>query len=136
MISGRCASIARMVFIVVACFAVCGCINLMYTRNPLPDARINEVYQSTRIAAPASYIIAFPQTMSPSGGGGFMAANILTIPAGCVVLVDAACEAVVDTVCLPVDWPLAAHRKKIWEEHQWWHQDDGQESVEDFEPLP
>ena len=88
-----------------------GCVNL-YTRCPGTDARIEEVYQSSRAAAGMSALVAFPQAMSDGPSRGFMWANIFTIPLGCLGLCDAAVEACIDTVCLPVDWPLAASRKE------------------------
>ena len=90
-----------------------GCVNC-YTRCPGTDGEITEVYQSSRMAAGASLIVAFPQMMSdcPSDYGAYAPLNILTIPLGVLVLGDAVVEAAVDTVCLPVDWPLSCARRK------------------------
>lgn len=96
---------------------LCGCINMMYTRNPLSSARINSIFESTDIAWTLSYVVAFPQTVGLMRGGDLMVENLISVPCGCVVLVDAACEAVIDTVCLPVDWPLSRYRSKKW--HEW-----------------
>jgi len=102
--------------LLTAALALCaGCMNL-YVRNPLTDVRIDEVYKSTRTVGLLSYAIAFPQIMNPAGDGGWMLANLLTIPVGCVCLCDAACEAAIDTVCLPYDWPVSAKREADWEE--------------------
>ena len=49
--------------------------------------------------------------MSDAGHDAFMAENLLTIPLGCLVLVDSACECVVDTVCYPADYFIAKSRK-------------------------
>lgn len=117
-IVGKVLGIVTLLFVFAACSALSGCVNVAYTRNPLSDSRIQKTYQSTGIALSASYVIAFPQIMSPTGEDGLMLANIVSIPLGCVGLVDTACEAVIDTVCLPVDWPLAASRKRKWEEWQ------------------
>ncbi len=93
--------------------ACSGCMNI-WTRNPFTDTRIERCYQSTSTMAGGALIVAFPQMMCdvPSDSNAFNAWNILTIPAGCLVFCDAACEAVVDTICLPVDWPLADHRRR------------------------
>lgn len=117
-IVGKIIGIVTLLFLFAACSALSGCVNIAYTRNPLSDSRIQKTYQSTGIALSASYVIAFPQIMSPTGGDGLMLANIVSIPLGCVGLVDTACEAVIDTVCLPVDCPLAASRKRKWEAWQ------------------
>lgn len=88
-----------------------GCVNC-YTRCPGTDGEITEVYQSSRMAAGASLIVAFPQMMSDVPGTGFDPFNIFTIPLGVLVLGDAVAEAAVDTVCLPVDCPLSRARRK------------------------
>ena len=41
---------------------------------------------------------------------GLCAANILTIPIGCLCFVDVALEGVVDTVMLPIDFALASRQ--------------------------
>jgi uncharacterized protein YceK len=107
-----------------ACLLISGCVNVLCTRNPLSDSYLQDTYQSTRISLMAAHVAAFPQVMSSSGHDDFMWENIFTIPVGCVILVDSALEAVVDTICLPVDWPLTAHRKKIWAEHDWWQSEE------------
>ena len=87
-----------------------GCVNL-YTRAPWTNAKINEVYQCSRMAAGMSLIIAFPQMMSDNpGDGGFMWQNIFTVPLGCLCLCDAVCEAAIDTAFLP--WDLYVRGKK------------------------
>lgn len=95
-----------------------GCVNVAYTRNPFSHTKIETVYQSSRQAAGAGVIVAFPQMMSDNPYDyGWCLGNILTIPCGLLVECDALCEAVVDTVCLPVDWPLAASRD--WGHGRW-----------------
>lgn len=91
-----------------------GCVNL-YTRCPGTNAQIEEVYQSSRLAAAFSIVGAFPQMMSdnPSTSGSWRWENLISIPfIGLPCTVDAVCEACIDTVCLPVDWPLAASRRE------------------------
>ena len=91
-----------------------GCVNL-YTRCPGTNARIEDVYQSSRGAAALSVVGAFPQMMSdnPSTSGSGCWENLISIPfIGLPFAVDAVCEACIDTVCLPVDWPLAELRKE------------------------
>lgn len=81
---------------------VAGCMNL-YVRCIDKDEKIHDIYQCTKHTAAFSYVVMFPQVMNPAGSHGFIAANILSIPVGCLCFVDVACEAVVDTVCLPYD---------------------------------
>lgn len=97
-----------------------GCANL-YTRFPTTNAKIEQVYQSSRQAAGLSIIVAFPQMMSDVPGQGYMWENIFTVPLGCLCLCDAVCEAAIDTVCLPFDWPISAKRKRdqeAWQEER------------------
>lgn len=101
----------RRIFAAIAIVCICGCVNC-YTRWPTTDERIERVYQCSREAAALSVLVSFPQAMSDGSSRGFMWENLLTIPIGCLCLCDAAVEACVDTVCLPVDWPLAASRRK------------------------
>jgi hypothetical protein len=89
---------------------MCGCVN--FCVRVLGTDRIEETYQCTKTAAGFSYVLAFPQVMSPTGGEHFMWENLFSIPVGIVGFADTACEAVIDTVCLPVDWPLSAYRNK------------------------
>ena len=96
--------------LVCASFGLCGCVN--FANRVLDNEDITEVYQATKTAAGFSYVLTFPQVMSPTGGEHFMWENLLTIPVGLIGWVDTACEAAIDTVCLPVDWPLSAYRKK------------------------
>ena len=49
--------------------------------------------------------------MSPSGGNGFLAANLISVPIGCIGMCDAAAEAVLDTVFLPADACLSKREK-------------------------
>lgn len=95
----------------VLCAALSGCMNL-YVRVPWTGARIEEVYQQTRMAAAGSMLVAYPQLMSGSGDGTVKWWNCLTVPLGCIFFCDAAVEAAIDTVCLPFDWPLASSRDK------------------------
>lgn len=101
----------RWMFAAVALACACGCVNC-YTRWPTTDERIDRVYQCSREAAALSLLVAFPQAMSDGPSRGFMWENIFTVPLGCLCMCDAAVEACVDTVCLPVDWPLSAARRK------------------------
>ena len=97
-----------------------GCVNL-YTRFPTTNAKIEQVYQSSRQAAGLSIIVAFPQMMSDVPGQGYMLENVFTVPLGCLCLCDAVCEAAIDTVCLPFDWPISAKRKRdqeAWQEER------------------
>ena len=115
----------------IAVLALCaGCMNL-YVRNPLTDVRIDEVYKSTRTVGAIAYVVAFPQIMNPAGDGGWMLANLFTVPVGCVCLCDAACEAVIDTVCLPYDWPVSAKREADWEEWCRKHAEDAEREYEE-----
>ena len=96
---------------VCALASLAGCVNC-YTRCPGTPAKVGRVYQSTRTAAAASVICAFPQMMSDAPSDyRFMALNLLTIPLGVAVLADAMCEAAVDTVCLPADFAIAKCRE-------------------------
>lgn len=88
-----------------------GCMNL-YTRNPFNTKdRIESVYQSSGYMVGFSWVVMFPQTMAPSGGAGFMAANLISIPCGVICYADTLLEAVVDTVCLPYDIPVSNARR-------------------------
>ena len=89
--------------------ATAGCMNL-YTRCPGTDREIASCYQSTEWMFTLSYVVAFPQVMSPGSADEFYWENIITIPCGLVCLADTACEAVVDTVCLPFDYPISIYR--------------------------
>ena len=94
-----------------ALVSLTGCVNC-YTRCPGTSAKIASVYQSSRTAAAASVICAFPQMMSDAPSDyRFMAINLLTVPLGVAVLADAVCEAAVDTVCLPADFAIAKCRE-------------------------
>lgn len=86
-----------------------GCMNL-YTRCPGTDREIASCYQSTEWMLTLSYVVAFPQVMSPGGSDEFYWQNLITVPCGLLCLADTACEAVVDTVTLPVDYPLSRYR--------------------------
>lgn len=113
----------RIVGTVIAACALsleAGCVNL-YTRFPTTNAKIEQVYQSSRQAAGLSIIVAFPQMMSDAPGQGYMLENVFTVPLGCLCLCDAVCEAAIDTVCLPFDWPISAKRKRdqeAWQEER------------------
>lgn len=99
--------------LVCASFGLCGCVNI-YTRWPTSSARIGSCYQSTRVASAFAVIGSFPQMMSDAPSDyALQWENLFTVPfLGVPCSVDAVCEACVDTVCLPVDWPLSAYRKK------------------------
>lgn len=108
------------VIAVCALSLAAGCVNL-YTRFPTTNAKIEQVYQSSRQAAGLSIIVAFPQMMSDAPGQGYMLENVFTVPLGCLCLCDAVCEAAIDTVCLPFDWPISAKRKRdqgAWQEER------------------
>ena len=85
--------------------AVSGCINL-YTRSPFTDARVERPWQCTQAAADWSVVVMFPQVLSPASNRGFMAANLISVPVGCLCWVDVACEAVIDTLLWPFDIAL------------------------------
>ena len=89
-----------------------GCVNLLSSRNPFSDCKVEQVYQSTRMAAGASVFVAYPQMMSTTGGNGFEFVNIFTIPLGLLVFCDAVCEFPVDTVCLPFDILISSARDR------------------------
>lgn len=113
---GRCVKVVcrewwRKIFAVAAVVCVCGCVNC-YTRFPTTDERIERVYQCSREAAALSVLVAFPQMMSDAQHDAYIWENIFTVPLGCLCLCDAAVEACIDTVCLPIDWPLSAARRK------------------------
>ena len=95
----------------LAGIALTGCVNC-YTRCPGTHARVEDAYQSTRTAAMASVICAFPQIMSDCPGDyRLLPLNLLTVPMGVVALADTVCEAAVDTVCLPADFAIAKCRE-------------------------
>ena len=99
-------------FVMVCALALCaGCANC-YVRCPGTDARIEAVYQSSKVALECSIICAFPQMMNdcPSDYGP-KAYNALTVPLGLLVLGDAICEAAADTALLPADYIIAKSRK-------------------------
>lgn len=95
--------------------ALCGgCVNVLATRNPFSDERLTETYQSTKMAACTSVVVAFPQCVTGNPNDyWFCAFNVVTIPLGVVCLCDAACEGVVDTLCLPADYFIAKSRNKV-----------------------
>ena len=102
----------KKILILATLVSLTGCVN-SFTRCPGTSARVESVYQSTRTAAAASVICAFPQMMSDAPSDyRFMAYNLLTIPLGVAVLADAVCEAAVDTACLPADFAIAKHRER------------------------
>ncbi len=110
----------RLLATLLTCAALCGCVNC-YTRFPTTNAKIEQVYQSSRQAAGLSIIVAFPQMMSDVPGQGYMWENIFTVPLGCLCLCDAVCEAAIDTACLPFDWPISVKRKRdqeAWQEER------------------
>ena len=120
-IVGKIIGIVTLLFLFAACSALSGCVNC-YTRWPTTDKRIYRVYQSSREAAELSVLASFPQAMSDCPSRGFVWENILTITfLGLPCAADAVCEACIDSVCLPVDWPLAASRKRKWEAWQQEH---------------
>lgn len=98
----------------VALLGAGGCVNAFTVRNPFSDAKVERIYQSTSAAACASIVVAFPQMMSdcPSDYGAYLPFNILTVPLGCLCLVDAVVEGVADTVCLPFDYPMSRYRRR------------------------
>ena len=104
------ALIASTILAGAICSLFSGCVNVC-TRSPFTESRIEGVYQCTKEAAGISYVIMFPQTMNPSGGKGFMAANLISVPVGCVGMCDVAVEAVLDTVFLPADICLSKREK-------------------------
>ena len=112
---GRCVKIVlrdlwKRAFPLAALCVCCGCVNI-YERFPTTAPRIENVYQSTSVAAALTIVASFPQTMA-DGKRDFMWENCLTIPfLGLPCAVDTVLEACVDTVCLPVDLPLAASRR-------------------------
>lgn len=98
--------INKVLIIGLACSLTCGCVNILGARNPFADKmKVEECYQSTRIAAGATMIVAFPQLMSDNPRDyHFMADNFLTIPLSVVVLADTICEVPFDTLFLPYDF--------------------------------
>ena len=63
--------IIRLIAILVcASFGLCGCVN--FANRVLDNEDITEVYQATKTAAGFSYVLTFPQVMSPTGGEHFM----------------------------------------------------------------
>lgn len=102
----------KIITAVVACSIMFGgCVNLALTRNPFSDTKINGCYQSTKIAACAAVVVAFPQMMSDNPSDyDFMFGNIFTVPLSVVVFADAICESPIDTLCLPYD--MFASEKK------------------------
>ena len=79
-----------------------GCINL-YTRSPFTDVKVERPWQSTQAAADLSYVVMFPQVISPANSQKFIAANLVSVPVGCLCWIDVICEAVIDTMLWPVD---------------------------------
>lgn len=102
----------KIITAVVACSIMFGgCVNIAFTRNPFSDSKIGGCYQSTRIAACAAVVVAFPQMMSDNPSDyDFMFGNIFTVPLSVVVFADAICESPIDTLCLPYD--MFASEKK------------------------
>ena len=100
----------RLLSIALCACLFSGCVNC-YTRCPFTDSRIESAYQSSKFAADASILVAFPQVMSCAPSEGISWINVCTIPLGLLVLCDAVVEAAIDTVCLPVDIPLANMRE-------------------------
>lgn len=94
-----------------------GCMNT-YVRFPTTNPKIESTYQCTRATAALSIVVMFPQIMSDVPNQTFMAENLLTIPLGCVVLVDSVCEGVIDTVCWPADYFIADARNPKKEARQ------------------
>jgi hypothetical protein len=90
--------------LLVCALACSGCVNL-YTRFPTTDAKIESVYQSSRVAAMLATVGSFPQMMSDAGDAdAFIWENLISVPfIGLPCAVDAACEACIDTVFLPYD---------------------------------
>ena len=91
----------RFLFLALAVL-MSGCVNL-YIRSPFTDAKVERPWQSTSDAASFSYVVMFPQVLSPGSDKGFMAANLISVPAGCLLWIDVACEAVIDTLLWPID---------------------------------
>ena len=91
--------------VALACVLASGCVNIVGARNPWSTMKVEECYQSTRLAASAAIITAFPQLMSDSPSTeGFMVENVFTIPLSLFVFADAICEIPFDTLFLPYDW--------------------------------
>lgn len=88
-----------------------GCMNL-YTRCPGTKPTIESIYQCSREMIPLSYVVMFPQVMSPGSADDFYWENLITVPCGLICFGDTACEAVVDTVCLPFDYPISRYRRR------------------------
>ena len=86
-----------------------GCLNI-YLRCPGTEAKAHDIYQCTQAGAKLSYVAMFPQMLALDSHDGLCAANILTIPIGCLCFVDVALEGVVDTVMLPIDFALASRQ--------------------------
>ena len=82
--------------------ALTGCMNL-YTRCPGTDGCIKDTYQSTKVMADWTLVVAFPQVLAIEGDRGLSWYNLLTLPLSLVVFADDCCESVCDTVCYPFD---------------------------------
>ena len=88
-----------------------GCANVVL-RTPITGEPITKVYQPTREQAEFTAMCACPQAFfSPTGGFGFCAENVFTLPLAVVPAADLVVEAALDTVFLPVDAYLAGSRK-------------------------
>lgn len=130
-IVGKIIGIVTLLFLFAACSALSGCVNC-YTRWPTTDKRIYRVYQSSREAAALSVLASFPQAMSDGPSRGFVWENLLTITfLGLPCAADAVCEACIDSACLPVDWPLAASRKR---KREAWQQENAA-GISEFEEV-
>ena len=97
-------------FLILSMLFMSGCINL-YTRCPFTDVEVEHPWQSTQTAADLSYVVMFPQALSPANSQKFIAANLVSVPAGCLCWVDVICEAVIDTLMWPFD--IAKYNMKI-----------------------
>lgn len=86
-----------------------GCMNL-YVRCPFTDEKIEQTYQCTKETFVFSYVVIFPQVMSPNGPN-FVVENFVTIPIGCLFFIDVACETAIDTVSWPIDYMIMNKRK-------------------------
>ena len=92
----------KKIVVIVSMLLMSGCINL-YTRSPFTNVKIERPWQSTQTAADLSYVVMFPQTLSPASNRGFSPANLISVPIGCLCWIDVVCEAIIDTLLWPVD---------------------------------
>ncbi len=102
--------IARLVFASAMLLLVSGCMNL-YVRCPFTNATIDETYMCTKEAAAYSYVIMFPQVMSPNSAR-LLPENAITIPIGCICFIDVACEVILDTLLWPADKVISSSRSR------------------------